>query len=464
MDAIPVSFVLPLYTTTTVVGVSSPHPLVTQVAAARQALGTPAVQVESILHYIGVLLTLLHEGGEGAWAGILSSATTFEWTAPTPGERALRPSRLDVEIRLALSLLCSVLGMRGEEAARKFRATEARAIFIQCALAFDILHLFMARTTTSTAQRDEPRARAIIARLFAEQSHYATLAHDKDKDQYAVGLGLAATYWRLSHGELARVSSCAALATGYAHYLLMACASEKARELGEVDSQASDMAQLARLEQLHALATLEGQRAAEIFSKDPAMRDTCTNCSVAAQKQRRQACDARFKWLLILEKKEKEAAQPSVIPTEDASAVFASQIMEDAFGVKPLVVLPDGNVDVVPLAKNELWSRLVRSAQAWLLLQGGRDGLRRALAPLAAPDHRRLANVDVSRQLLVDIAKPGLTLTRRDEVVLALGRMSERLQWLQHESATVLALPGETDELRATIGRLTTLLMKKNSD
>jgi hypothetical protein len=462
MDAIPVSFVLPLFTTVTAAATARPrHPLAAQVFAARQALSTPAVQVEGILHYLGILLTLAHDGGESAWESIRSNAATFEWVTPTPRERPLRPTRLDVEIRLALSLLCSVLSSRGEAAAKEFRATEARAIFTQCALAYELLHAFLARTTVDTAQRDESRARAIIARLFAVHSHYAALVRNKDKDQYAVGLGLAAAYWRLSQGELTRVPSCAALATGYAHYLLMTCAREKACELGEVDSPASDLAQLARLEHLHALTALEGQRTAEIFSKHATMHDTCAGWSKAAQKQRRQACDARFKWLLILEQRETQVAQPSAIPVEDASAVFASQILENAFGVNPLETLSDRDVDVVPLAKNELWSRLMRSAQAWRLLQGGRDGFRRALVPVVAPDHRRLANVDVSRQLLTDIAKSGLVLTKRDEVAVALGRMSERLQWLQHESSVALALPGEIDDLRATIAQLAAMLMKK---
>jgi hypothetical protein len=454
MDAIPVSFVLPAYTTVTALAPACP-PLVRQILEARQALSTPAVQTESVLHYVGVLLTLLHTGGENAWEIVLSGATTLEWT--TASQRTLRSVRLDAEIRLALSLLCSVLATRGEEAASQFRAPEAQATFTQCAMAFDILRAFLVRTANATAQRDEPRGRAIIARLFAIQSHYAALAHNKDKDQYAVGLGLAAAYWHLSQGELTRVPSCAALAAGYAHYLLMTCAINKAREIGDVDALGSNTAQVAHLEQLFALAAIEGQKAAVVFSLNTAMRDACMNCSKAAHRKWQQAVEARFKWILILQQKPTETER---LP-DDANALFASQILEDVFGVTPLPT-PSAASAETPLVGNELWSRVMRAAQGWLILQGGRDSLRRALAPTTAQDLRRSMNpMDVPRQLLADIGVPDLALGKRDEVAVALGRMSERLQWLQHESSTVLALPGEVEELRASIAQLAALLIHK---
>lgn len=461
MDAVPVSFVLTLFTPVTEPATGRPSALAAQIFTARQALGT-APREEGILHYVAMLWTLASvDHDQGVWTSILACASRFEWVSATQ-QQPVRPTRIDVEIRFALSLLCSTLASQGEAAAKRFLATEAQITFSKCACAFDILHAFLAtRTTGPAAQREEPRARAIMARLFARQSQFAALVKLGDKEQYAVGLDLAAAYWRLSQTDLTRVPTCATFAEGYAHYTLMVCANNKARTFGSLESLHSDHVQLAHLEQLLGLAALEGERAATIFAKSPSMHEACTNCSKEALRQQQQVHEARYKWLLILSQKEDDVARPGTLNTEDVAAVFAQQIQSDLFQVSSTASAP---LSPPPLDKNELWTRLVRAAQAWLLLQGGRDGLRRALTPIAAAaaaaaTPQRPANVDVPQQMRADIGVDKLVLSKRDEVALALGRMSERLQWLQHESSSgAPVLPTEIDDVRAVIEQLADLL------
>jgi hypothetical protein len=362
----------------------------------------------------------------------------------------LSHASLDTEIVLALTHLCALLGTQGEEHARTMRTTEAQTTLGSCALALELLGAFLLRarkTEHVLISRADVMARALIVRLFAQQSQFAALMASGDADRFRVGLGLIAEYWRIAR-EIAGVPKAAQVAAGYAHYWLMFCAHERALELERETPDSSDVDVLARIEHFYALAALESEHAAVAFDGQSRALEFCTKIGKKARESRARVREQRFRWLVITEQAS-AGADPSE-PDKDASAVFFR--VPGLFQVEPLALSWSSHV---PLGKNDMWARVQTASLAWLQLHGGAEGVKRALRPTAAVA-AAAADVDVSQALLSDV--PAAVYTTRDRALLAMGRLTERLAWLNHSAAEVPALACELDDLRATLVTLGQLL------
>lgn len=450
MDAMPVSGTLSLALPVT----GGETSLGASVLEARKKLVKSPV-VDDVVHYVGTLFAL-YRHARHFWARLVEEPSVqIEWTF---AERTVARPSLEKEIMMALSFLCSTLGARAEALTRQFKAREAERLFLQCAFAFEVLAAFSARAhTRNFEERDAALARARLARLFAWHSQFVVLLRDRDVDRVAVGLGLAAEYWRLAHAELALVPACASLAVGYAHYCLMLCAGEQAAQLVGASDAAGKAQQehLHRLECLYALAALEAERAAKLFDKKPQVADACLAESKAMRKKQEATRDERFKWILILA--QNEIAPALLVPVNDEKDHILPQGVLDLFKTKPAPA-PVSSA-LIPLDKNPVLQSIETAAHAWLHLQGGPSSLNSA-----GPSERRVvraAHTDVSKQLAATV--PGLVLTQRDELVMVLGRMTERLQWMKYTGSDVLILASEREQLEATIAQLVTLLKSQKN-
>lgn len=399
---------------------------------------------KATIDYVGRLLVLRAiEGSKSSIWSTLLECCQFSWTMTT---RTIDSPSLDNEITLTLSYLCSILGMQGERAAKALKVQVAQKAFTECAFAFDVLCAFLRRTNPSGVA--EARLRAQVARIMAWQSQIGVLIRDKDSDRFAIALGLATAYWQVAQKERST------LASTYAHYWLMACAIETA---STIDPASINLSELAQLEQFYALAVVEAKRVLEQGARflHPPFSDFVRGLIRRAKEQQQSVRASRIKWKLVLAKNRDDNVEKMMTSWDspEEGSVFSSETFE----LFPFKAASSPITTTSEASENDIWKQIITAGQIWLNLVGGPEQIMRLSGQGRSDDatsKKTATVVNVSSQLQKDIALSGLELTdRRDELLILLGRLSERLQWMQydthHHGMTVFL--EEVEEVRKAI-------------